>query len=334
MKGAPWRPRLPWRVLGVGAAITLGLSAWAVACLTQPVLRPPDTPEVEEAAPDPLEETVRWIVAQGPRGHTQVETLDRIADHLTEQLTVAGARPTQQTWYAGGAQYRNIRVLFGPDEGPRVVVGAHYDAFKGHPGADDNASGVAVWLDLARRLAASPPAGPVELVAYSLEEPPHFRTEQMGSAVHARSLAEAGVEVKAMLALDCVGFFTDEPGSQTFPVEMMRFLYSTTGNTIAIVGRTDQGELLRQVKAAFLGGTPLPAEAIAAPEGVAGIDFSDHLNYWKHGWPAVLVTDTAFYRNPRYHTAEDTPDTLDYRRMGEVGRGLEVAVRMLSEPAD
>ncbi len=331
MDEAPWRPRPPWRLLGAAAAVLLGLGTWAAACLTQPVLTTPDTPDVAEAVPDPLEETVRWIVDQGPRNHTEPDTLDAIASYLSDALTAAGAEPFEQTWYAGGAKYRNVRVFFGPREGPRIVVGAHYDAYGKHAGADDNASGVAVWLDLARRLAANPPGASVELVAYSLEEPPYFRTEQMGSAVHARSLAQEGVEVTAMIALDCVGYFTDEPESQDFPVQMMRFLYSTTGNTVAVVGRTDQGELLRQVKGAFLGGTRLPAEAIAAPEEVAGIDFSDHLNYWKQGWPAVLVTDTAFYRNDRYHTAEDTPDTLDYARMAEVSRGLEAAVRMLAD---
>ena len=273
---------------------------------------------------------MRWLVDQGPRSHAHPETLDRVAAHLGQVLQHSGAQVSEQVWEVQGVPYRNVVARYGEGPGPLVIVGAHYDAFGEHPGADDNASGVAVLLDLARRLGDLAPEGPVELVAYSLEEPPYFRTPQMGSAVHAQSLHDAQVPVRAMIALDSVGYFTDVPGSQDFPIELMRALYSTTGNTIAVVGRTDHGELLRAVRGAYVATTRVKAEAIAAPPSLEGVDFSDHLNYWAQGWPAVLITDTAFYRNDRYHTAQDTPDTLDYRRMNEVARGLETAVRMLA----
>ena len=287
-------------------------------------------PEVRSAAQTPLERDVRWLVEQGPRSHAHPETLDRIATHLASAFSRAGGLVSEQTWEVSGHTYRNVVARWGSGDRPLVVVGAHYDAFGDHPGADDNASGVAVLLDLARRLQDQTPEGPVELVAYSLEEPPYFRTEHMGSAVHAASLRAAGTPVRVMLALDSVGYFTDVPHSQEFPLEFMKALYSTTGNTIAVIGRTDHGDMLRAIRGAYVASTRVKTEALAAPPSLEGVDFSDHLNYWNEGWPAVLITDTAFYRNDRYHTAADTPDTLDYRRMHEVAEGLETAVHMLA----
>jgi hypothetical protein len=166
----------------------------------------------------------------------------------------------------------------------------------------------------------------VDLVAYTLEEPPYFRTPMMGSAVHARSLKQQGHAVRAMVALEMIGYFSDAPNSQSFPSPILKLFYPTKGNFIAIVGKVGQGAVVRRAKRAMRGASALPVYSINAPRFVPGVDFSDHLQYWAAGYQAVMITDTAFYRNPRYHTAHDTPETLDYTRMAMVVQGVYAAV--------
>ena len=220
---------------------------------------------------------------------------------------------------------------FGPLTAERVVIGAHYDGCEPFPAADDNASGVAVLLELARLLAANPPKGRVELVAWSLEEPPYFRTVSMGSYFHARSLADGKVKVRAAISLETMGFYKDEAGTQHFPAPGLSLLYSTQANYLAVVGDLGQIGLTRKVKAAMKAGSPLPVFSINAPVAIPGIDFSDHLNYWKFGYPAVMITDTAFNRNANYHTQTDTLDTLDYPRLAQATEGVFEAVWRLSQ---
>jgi Zn-dependent M28 family amino/carboxypeptidase len=224
----------------------------------------------------------------------------------------------------------NIVATFGPETPERIVVGAHYDTFMDYPGADDNASGVAGLLELARMLGQAPPSLRVELVAFTLEEPPFFRTDAQGSAVHAESLRAKDVRVRAMLNLEMIGCFSDAPGSQAFPLPLLKLWYPDTGNFIVVVGQLGRGALVRDVKRAMRGASDLPVHSINAPAFIPGVDFSDHLSYWERGYPAVMITDTAFYRNPRYHTAQDTPATLDYARMAKVTDGVHAAVRTLA----
>lgn len=241
------------------------------------------------------------------------------------------------------ATYKNIIARFGPSAGPLLVIGAHYDShgdasegakyrvgftLETHtPGADDNASGVAGLIELARLLRQYPPQHPVELVAYTLEELPYFRTGYMGSAWHVRSLAAAGREVQLMLSLEMIGYFSDKDGSQSYPVPGMEFVYPERGNFIAIVGRTGDFGSTRGVKAIMAGATDLPVYSINAPSLIPGIDFSDHLNFWQAGYPALMITDTAFYRNPNYHRAEDTYEKLDYTRMAKVVQAVFAVAR-------
>jgi Zn-dependent M28 family amino/carboxypeptidase len=203
-----------------------------------------------------------------------------------------------------------------------IVIGAHYDSCGDTPGADDNASGVAGLLELARVLAEQPPKQPVELVAYTLEEPPFFRTENMGSYRHAQSLAALNREVKLMLSLEMIGYFRDAPGSQRYPVGVLQLLYPDEGNFVALVGAFRDFGDMRRVKGLFKGASTLPATSINAPARVQGVDFSDHASYWQFKIPALMVTDTAFLRNAHYHGAGDTADTLDYVRMAQVVRGV------------
>jgi Zn-dependent M28 family amino/carboxypeptidase len=155
---------------------------------------------------------------------------------------------------------------------------------------------------------------------------PFFGSREMGSAVHARSLSEAGARVKAMLSLEMIGYFSDAPGSQKLPFAALGLLYPRRGNFIAVVGRLSQPGLVRRVKRSMMSATDLPVRSINAPSLIPGVDLSDHASYWREGYPAVMVTDTAFYRNDWYHTERDTPDTLDYARMAEVVAGVRRAV--------
>lgn len=229
-------------------------------------------------------------------------------------------------------EYFNVSCLFGEGKGPRIVIGAHYDSHDMTPGADDNASGVAGLLELAYLLNAEKTYEcEIELVAYSLEEPPFFASEDMGSAHHANKLSREGVEVKSVLILEMIGYFSEEENSQDYPTPLFKLLYPSKGNFIAIVGKLDQGKYTGQVKASFMSVEGLNVESINAPVQIPGIDFSDHRNYWAKGHQAVMITDTAFYRNKEYHTANDTWDRLNYQKMALVVEGTFNAVMNLSK---
>jgi hypothetical protein len=162
-------------------------------------------------------------------------------------------------------------------------------------------------------------------------EPPNFATENMGSVKHAHALRKRGAHVRAMLSLEMIGAFSDAPGSQHFPSPLMGLVYPTTGNFITLVGRTGDRELVRRVKASMMGATDLPVQSLNGPTFVQGVDWSDHRSYWAEGFPALMVTDTSFLRNPRYHTLEDTWDTLDYARMAKVVRATFAATVALAQ---
>jgi Zn-dependent M28 family amino/carboxypeptidase len=258
-----------------------------------------------------------------PRDAFHPENLDRAAAWIASELGQTGARVADQAFLVEGRTYRNVVATLGPEAGERVIVGAHYDACGELPGADDNASGVACLFELSRLLAGERLSGRVDLVAFTLEEPPFFAA---GSAVHAKSLRQSGAQVRAMLSLEMLGCFRDEPGSQGYPLPLLRLFYPGRGNFLALGGRLSEVRLLRGVARSMRSASALPVRTIAAPRGLFGLDLSDNVSYWDQGYPAVMVTDTAFFRNELYHTAADTPGTLDYRRMAEAVRGLHRAV--------
>ena len=267
-----------------------------------------------------------------PRDHEHPDGLERAAAYIEAALREHTAEVWDQRFGAGGKTYRNVIAGFGPASSDRIVVGAHYDTAGPLPGADDNASGVAGLIELARLFAANAPERRVELVAFALEEPPFFGSTEMGSAVHAASVAAEGGRVRLMISLEMIGYFTDAPRSQRFPAPGLGLFYPRTGNFIAVVGKLGQGATVKRVRSSMRAATSLPVESIAAPRVLPGVDLSDHRNYWDRGWHAVMVTDTANYRNPNYHTANDTPDTLDWRRMAQVVTGVYAAVRDMARP--
>ena len=324
--------RVPPLVAGIAV---LALAAWGAT--TQPFVAP-----TQSQVPLPDEARMRANVqqlSQGlyPRSFDQPRRLAAAGRFVRDAFAAAGAKVEEQDVIVQGERFFNVVARFGPAEGPLLVVGAHYDSYgdpiaasrAGNygpathtPGADDNASGVAGLIELAHMLARHPPERPVELVAYTLEEPPHFRTEHMGSCWHARSLARAGRAVELMISLEMIGYFSDAEESQVYPVPGMGLIYPTKGNFIAIVSRLSDWAETRRLKSAMAGASDLPIRSVNTFPIVPGVDFSDHLCYWAQEVPALMVTDTAFNRNPGYHGAGDTFDRLDYRRMAKVVQGV------------
>ncbi len=326
------RSAVLWLLVMLGFAGLLLTAVWFA--VTQPLMfrgsAGDNSPPVDAAR---LEAHVRMLSETlAPRDEGHPENLERVAAYLRQEFERAKAAVvSEQPFEARGQTYRNVIASFGPRTNEMIVVGAHYDTAGALPGADDNASGVAGLIELAYLLGRTPPASRVELVAFALEEPPYFRSPLMGSAVHAASLRSQGFAVRAMLSLEMIGYFSDQPDSQQYPVSFLKALYPAQGNFIVIVGKMDQGRTVRRVKKAMMEASPLPVYSINAPRSIPGVDFSDHLNYWNEGYDALMITDTAFYRNPHYHTSADTPDTLDYERMASVVRGVYAAVLSLTK---
>lgn len=260
--------------------------------------------------------------------------LDDVASYIESTLVALGHTVKQQMFSVDGNRVRNLEVSLGPSDqrGTKViVVGAHYDSAPGTPGANDNASGSAAVIELARILNDMKPAPDhvVKLVLFVNEEPPYFKTPQMGSFHHARDLYTQGEDVVAMLSLETIGYYSDEKGSQHYPPPLDA-LYPDTGNFIGFVGDLGSRELVRRVVGSFRNHTRFPSEGLAAPATIPGVDWSDHWAYREHGFPALMVTDTAPYRYPYYHTAQDTPDKIDYERLARVVKGIGHVVRELA----
>ena len=326
------RKRQRW-IAGTGLLLALPLLAAVGGCwiVTNPVPITPEPVVAPPAEPARLEADVRYLAAIDPaRAAANVAALDRAAAYIGNGFAEAGCETRRETFEVEGQTYVNVTCSFWPSVPPLLVIGAHYDvAGADNPGADDNASGVAALLELARLIGAARPelAHRLDLVAFTLEEPPHFKTPNLGSYVNARGVINSKSPLKLMISIEMVGYFADESGSQRYPVGILEWLYPDTGDFIGVVGRTFDRTPVARVKALMAAAGALPVHSINAPAGLAGIDFSDQWSFWAHGLPAVMVTDTAFYRNPNYHRPTDTPDTLDYRRMAAVVDGLyQVAV--------
>jgi hypothetical protein len=262
-----------------------------------------------------------------PRDYKNPENLDSVASYIEKEFLKTRGLVKIQTYNIDSTVYKNVVVQLGPQSAERLVIGSHYDAYKEFPGADDNASGLAGLIELAKLLNKVKLPIMVELVAYTLEEPPFFRTDSMGSALHALSLKSKNIPIRLMIALEMIGYFSDAEGSQKFPLDLLSLFYPTEGNWIAVIGDLSSMSAVRSVKIPMASATDLPVYSFnAPPEFIPGIDWSDHLNYWKHDYPAVMVTNTAYLRNLKYHTPDDTADRLDYEKMAMVVKGVFAAV--------
>ena len=266
----------------------------------------------------------------GPRSVYQGESLANAAEYISAELTRAGWVVKSEVYYVSNVACANLVAektgTTKPDE--IVVVGAHYDTVPVTPGADDNASGVAVLLALARELKNAKPERTLRLVAFANEEPIYFQTEFMGSRVHSRGCKARGEQIVAMLSLECLGYYTEEKNTQKYPFPLNMF-YPSKGNFVAVVGNRESKALVKQVKRSIKRSQAIACESIAMPDMLPGIGWSDHWSFWQEGYSAVMLTDTALNRNPHYHRASDVPTTLNYEKMAAAAYGIVAVVQDL-----
>ena len=265
--------------------------------------------------------------------------LEHSARYIEQALAGFGYALKRQEYEAGGQKVRNIEVSVAnvaKDARPEriFIIGAHYDSALGAPGANDNGSGTAAVLELARLLKTVRPSYGTEIkfVFFVNEEPPWFMGEEMGSMRHARELKRQGQNVAGALILETIGWYSNKPDSQRLPPGLEK-QYPSTGNFIAFVGTLESSALVRQALAAFKDHSDFPAHGLAAPAHVMGVTLSDHSSYNRHGYPALMITDTAFLRYPYYHTTEDTPDKVDTDSMARVVEGLARTIQSLAGAA-
>ncbi len=264
----------------------------------------------------------------GPRCVLLPAKLRQARTYLRDSLASFGYEVREQTFIVGGVECANISVELKGSKSPAeiVIIGAHYDSCFDTPAANDNASGCAATLAIARRFVDRPVDRTVRFVFFVNEEPPYFQTGDMGSFVYAQSCKQRGENIVAMLSLETIGYYSDEPGSQTYPVKPLGLVYPTTGNFIGFVGNWDSRKLVRQAIGSFRGHAAFPSEGGALLGWIEGVGWSDHWAFWQFGYPAVMVTDTAPYRYPHYHQRSDTPEKLQYEAFSRVVEGLEAVV--------
>jgi Zn-dependent M28 family amino/carboxypeptidase len=268
----------------------------------------------------------------GERNLTAYNQLQATAAYIEDALKSEGYRVDSQEYVTENRKVRNLiaEIPGAGRAGEIVIVGAHYDTAYDCPGADDNTSGVAALLELARLLHGTHPARTIRFVAFVNEEPPWFQTEAMGSWVYAKHLHKLNENIVAALSIETVGMYSDSPDSQHYPAGFAA-LYPSKGNFIGFIGNLSSRTLVREAVASFRKAARFPSEGAAVPAWIQGVGWSDHWSFWKEGYPAIMVTDTAPFRNPNYHQPSDKPGTLDYDRMARVVHGLAAVVHDLGK---
>ena len=270
----------------------------------------------------------------GARSIFQPEKLQQTEKYIISFLENLDFDPVRQPYTYKGEEVANIIVTIpGKKYADEVIIiGAHYDTVANTPGADDNGSGVALLLELCRALRTYQPARTLKFIFFTLEEPPAFRTVNMGSMVYARNARKEQEKIKGMICLEMVGFYDETRGTQTYPLPFMNLIYPRTGNFIGLVSNFKSKPLLQQVKKSLTESCDLPVESLTTVNWVPGVDLSDHSSFWKMGFPAIMITDTSFYRNPHYHRPTDTVITLNFTNMTKLLSGLMQAAKDLCEP--
>ncbi len=323
--------------LAVVFAVLIALAVVAYARQLNMPGRPLEGPlppltSAQNAAAERLRDDVVSLCDPYPQRHVNASAMYAAStDFLRALLADTGLEPRDEPVPGPIAPSANLIVEIPGATRPEqiIVVGAHYDTEENTPGADDNASGVAGVVELARRLKDTSPDRTIRLVLFANEEALHFGTPAMGSFLHARDARARGEDIRAMISVEMIGYFDDAPGSQHYP-EPLSLLYPDTGDFIAIVGNLSSTSLTRRSARVMRDARTIPVYGAALPASVPGVAWSDHYSFWRHGYPAIMLTDTSFFRNPHYHTPRDTPDTLDYDRMSLVVDALEALVRDLA----
>lgn len=270
----------------------------------------------------------------GERNVYRPAALDAAARYIESEFAEMGYAVNRQTYLAQGVESANLEVVLPgrqrPDES--IVVGAHYDTVLGSPGADDNASAVAALIEIARQLKAHRPACTLKLVAFVNEEPPFFFWGEMGSKQYARAARSRRENIRLMISLEMLGYYRDEPRSQGYP-PLFRYFYPDRGNFIAFVSNYRSRHGMRRAAQAFQSHSDFPLETTATFGWIPGVAWSDHISFWRTGYRAFMCTDTAFFRNPHYHSSEDTPEKLDYPRMAKLTAALAEMCKELGDSA-
>jgi hypothetical protein len=271
----------------------------------------------------------------GERNLFHYDKLVTAAEYIRSTLHDFGYEVQRQTYEVKGRVCENIEAeVLGTDRPDHIlVIGAHYDSVEGSPGANDNGTGVAAMMALARVFVQTPSKRTVRFVAFVNEEPPFFQTDDMGSRVYAKRSRQRGESIDLMISLETIGYFSDTPGSQSY-VPPLNFLYPSTGNFIAFVSNTDNDLWVETVTDLFRRQVPFPSEGAALWGWIPGVGWSDHWAFWKEGFPAVMVTDTAPFRYPYYHTADDTPDKVNYEHLARVVSGLREVIAAIANQQD
>jgi Peptidase family M28 len=333
----PVRPN--WKLRLAVAAVILALVSGTVWLLrmTQMPLRsdrgtlPALSGEQSELA-DRLSADVKYLsITIGERSIPRAGSLKAATEYLGDNLRRAGYVVMERNYSVDGQTASNLEVtLEGRDPASGViVVGAHYDSVAWTVGANDNATGVAGVLELARLLHGSKLRKTIRFVLFVNEEPPYFQTENMGSLVYARELRQEHVPVAAMISLETIGFYSDTPGSQKYP-PLLGLFYPNRGDFIGFVGDPESRDLVRRCVRKFREAASFPSEGVAAPADWPGIGWSDHWSFWQEKYPAIMITDTAPFRYPYYHTARDTFDKVDFGKMARVVDGVRQVVESLA----
>jgi Peptidase family M28 len=265
----------------------------------------------------------------GERNMARYSQLAAAADFIEASFSSAGLQPRRDTYQLHNLACHNIETEIPGVSTQIIVVGAHYDSVLGAPGANDNGSGIAALLALARRFANKHWGRTLRFLAFVNEEPPYFQTSQMGSLVYASRCKARGDQISAMISLETIGYFSDAPDSQIYPSPLLGAFYPKVGNFIGFVGNIGSRQLLRRVLSTFRQAERLPSEGAAVPAFIPGVAWSDHWSFWRQGYPAIMITDTAPFRYPHYHASTDTPDKLDYDHFALVVSGLENVIKDL-----
>jgi len=322
----------------MGLAAALGAGGWAL------MIRMPGASGVGPLRPlSPAEEETRrrleadvhhLAVTIGERSVWNPAGLRAAADHIEQTFRGLGYAVESQSWESHGQAVRNIEATLTGSlrPGEIVLAGGHYDSVIGTVGANDNATGAAAVLEIARQQAGRQRSRTLRLVAFVNEEPPHFNAGEMGSQYYARAAARRGDRIVAMLSLETLGYYSDVPGSQRYPFPFS-LLYPDRANFIGFVGNVASRQLVRRAIGTFRSVADIPSEGVAAPGFIPGVSWSDHGSFWPHGYPAIMVTDTALFRYPHYHTPEDLPQHIDFARLARVVTGISRVVEALADEA-
>ncbi len=255
----------------------------------------------------------------GYRNFKDTTVLNQVANYIYNDFSKYADTTFFQYYFFNGIRYQNVvaRINSSSDL-PKVIIGAHYDVCGNQDGADDNASGIVGLLETARLISSRNINYSIELVAYTLEEPPFFRTDYMGSYVHAQQTIKEDSKIYGMISLEMIGYFSDEPNTQDYPLNFLKVFYGKKGNFITLVNCFKKGDFAKKFTGLYLKNDLIKSKKFIGPKSLTGIDFSDHLNYWRHDISALMITDTAFYRNKNYHERSDTLEKLDINRMSNV----------------